>query len=194
MAGRRAAAGLVLAAVGLTTAGCLGGGAKTVTVTDTRTITSTRTVTTTGSVTSAKPCSGTQLTATFRLIPGSAGAGQIAYDLTVKNASPSACSLHGVPQGTLLAASGSTLPTHVKPAGGGGKRIVLPPGASATAQARFSPDVAGDGDSQSGACQPQAQTFQVTAEGGGFAQAPIKPPTSVCEQGTLHFDPFGYAG
>ncbi len=164
------------------------------TVTHTHTITSVRTVTTTGSVTSAKPCGGTQLTAMFALIPGSAGAGQIAYTLTVKNASQSPCSLHGVPQGTLLAASGSALPTHVKPAGGNGKRIVLPPGASATAQARFSPDVAGDGDSQSGACQPQAHTLQVTAEGGGFAHAPIKPPTSVCEQGTLNFEPFGYAG
>ena len=68
------------------------------------------------------------------------------------------------------------------------------PGASATAQARFSPDVAGEGDSQSGSCQPQAHTFQLTAEGGGVTEAAIKPATSVCERGTLHFEPFGYAG
>lgn len=193
MAGRRAAAGLGLAAVVLTSAGCLRGGTKTITVTHTQTVTSTRTVTTTGSVTSARPCSGTDLSGTFTLVPGSAGAGQIAYTLTVKNTSPSPCSVHGAPQGTLLGVSGTALPTHVKPAGGG-RRLVLPPGASATAQARFSPDVAGDGDSQSGACQPQAHTFQLTTEGGGVTEAGIKPPTSVCEQGTLHFEPFGYAG
>ena len=193
MAGRRAAAGLVFAAVALTAAGCLGGGTKTVTVTHTKTLTTTRTVTTTGSVTSAKACTGTQLSARFTLIPGSAGAGQIAYTLTVKNSSSTPCSVHGVPQATLLAASGASLPTHVKSAGGGGHQIVLPPGASATAQARFSPDVAGDGDSQSGACQPQAHTLQLSA-GGSVADAAIKPPTSVCQQGTLNFGAFGYAG
>jgi hypothetical protein len=165
-----------------------------VTVTRTETSTTTRTVTTTASVTSAKPCAGTQLAATFALIPGSAGAGQIAYTLTVKNSSPTPCSLHGVPQGTLLGATGTTLPTHVKTSGGGGRPIVLPPGASATAQARFSPDVAGDGDSQSGACQPEAHTLQLTAAGGGVTEAAIKPPTSVCQQGTLNFGALGYAG
>ena len=71
---------------------------------------------------------------------------------------------------------------------------MLPPGASAIAQARFSPDVAGEGDSQSGSCQPEAHTFQLTADGGGVTEAPIKPPTSVCERGTLNFEAFGYAG
>ena len=194
MAGGRAAAGLVLAAVALTAAGCLGGGTKTVTATHTQTVTSTQTVTTTGSIASAKPCLGTDLTATFDLVPGSAGAGQIAYALTVKNSSSRPCSVHGIPQGTLLSVSGTELPTNVKSAGGGGRRLVLPPGASATAQARFSPDVAGDGDSQSGVCQPAAHTFQLNAEGGGVTEAGIKPVTSVCQQGTLHFEPFGYAG
>ena len=192
MAGRRAATGLVLATLALTAAGCGLGGRNTVTVTHTRTVTTTQTVTTTGSVSAAKPCSGTDLAAVFAQVPGSAGAGQIAYTLTVKNSSPSPCSLRGVPQGTLLGATGTELPTHVQ--GTGGRRIVLPPGASATAQARFSPDVAGEGDSQSGACQPQAHTFQLTTAGGGVTESAIKPPTSVCEQGTLHFEAFGYAG
>ena len=194
MAGRRVGAGLVLAAVGLSAAGCLGGATKTVTITHTQTITSTQTVTTTGSVSSAKPCQGTELAATFAEVPHSSGAGQIAYALAVKNTSSGPCSVHGVPQGTLLGATGTPLPTHVKAAGSRGKLIVLPPGASATAQARFSPDVVGEGDSQSGSCQPQAHTFQLTADGGGVTEAPIKPPTSVCEQGTLNFEAFGYAG
>lgn len=193
MAGRRAGAGLVLAVVGLSAAGCLGSGSKTVTITHTETITSTETVTTTGSVTGAKACQGTDLTATFALIPNSAGAGQIAYTLTVKNSSQIPCSVQGIPRGTLLGASGTALPTHVKSSGGAGKRIVLPHGASAMAQARFSPDVAGSGDSQSGACQPQAHTFQLSAAG-GVTEAPIKPPTSVCQQGTLNFEAFDYAG
>jgi hypothetical protein len=152
-------------------------------------------VTTTGSATSAKPCLGTQLKGAFDEVPNSAGAGQIAYALRVKNVSQSPCSVHGIPNGTLLGASGTTLPTHVQAAGAAGKRrIVLPPGASAMAQARFSPDVAGDGDSQSGACQPVAHTLQVTADGGGVTEAPITPPTSVCQQGTLHFEAFDYAG
>lgn len=194
MAGRRAGAGLVLAAVGLTAAGCLGGGTKTVTVTRPRTVTSTTTVTTTGSVTGAKPCSGGQLAGMFTLVAGSAGAGQIAYALTLKNSSQSACLVRGIPEATLLGASGAPLPTHIRSAGGGKRPIVLPPGASAVTQARFSPDVAGDGDSQSGVCQPPAHTLQVTTVGGGVTEAPIKPPTSVCQQGTLNFEAFGYAG
>jgi Domain of unknown function (DUF4232) len=192
VAGRRAAAGLVAAGIALTAAGCgLGGGTKTVTVTQTTTLTTT--VTTTGSVSSAKPCAGMDLSAVFTLISGSAGAGQIGYTLTVKNTSPAPCALHGIPQGTLVAASGTALPTHVKPAGGSGHQVVLPPGASATAVARFSPDVAGTGDSQSGPCQPVARTFQLSA-GGSVVEAQVQPPTSVCEQGTLNFEPFGYAG
>ena len=194
MAGRRAGAGLVLAAAGLTAAGCLGRATKTVTVTRPETITTTQTVTTTGSVTSGKRCQGTDLSAVFAQIPNSAGAGQIAYSLTVKNTSPSACSVQGIPSGTLLGANGTPLPTRVKASGASGKRLVLPPGASVTAQARFSPDVAGQGDSQSGACQPQAHTFQLTAAGGGVTEAPIKPPTSVCQRGTLNFETFAYAG
>ncbi|HJU37338.1 MAG TPA: DUF4232 domain-containing protein [Gaiellaceae bacterium] len=193
MAGRRVAAGLVLPAVALTAAGCLGSGTKTVTVTHNRTVTSTKTVTTTGSVSGTKPCTGAQVAGTFTLVPNSAGAGQIAYALTLKNASSSPCLVRGVPQATLLDASGTPLPTHIRAAEGGKRPILLPPGASALAQARFSPDVAGDGDSQTGACQPTAHTLQVTAAGGGVAEAPIKPPTSVCQQGTLNFEPFGYA-
>lgn len=194
MAGRRVAAGLVAAGVALTAAGCgLGGGTKTVTVTQTTTLTTTQTVTTTASVASAKPCAGSDLAAVVTLIPGSAGAGQIGYTLTVKNTAQAPCSLHGIPQGTLVGASGTPLPTHVKPAGGDGRQIVLPPGASATAVARFSPDVAGTGDAQSGACQPVAHTFQLS-EVGSVAEAEIQPPTSVCQQGTLNFEPFGYAG
>jgi Protein of unknown function (DUF4232) len=194
MAGRRTGTGLVLAALALTGAGCGLGGTKTVTVTKATTVTTTRTVTTTGPA-SAKPCTGAQLAGSFVLVPGSAGAGQIVYALTLKNRSSSPCSLRGIPTGTLLGATGAALPTHVRPGGTGvTRRVVLQPGASAIAQARFSSTVPGQGDSQSGTCQPTAHTLQVTATAGGVTDAAIKPPTSVCEQGTLNFEPFDYAG
>ena len=194
MAGRRAATGLVLAAVALSAVGCSLGGTKTVTVGG-HTVTTTVTVTTSGSGTSAGPCTGQQVTGTFALVPGSAGAGQIEYALTLKNASHSPCFLRGIPRATLLGTSGTALPTHVTSAGpGGAGRVVLQPGASAVADARLSPDVAGPGYSQSGTCQPRAHTLQVSPNGGGVADAAINPPTSVCERGTLNFKAFDYAG
>jgi len=195
VAGRRAAAGLAAATIALTAAGCgLGGSTKTVTVTHTHTITTTRTVTS-RSAASARPCLGADLTGSFTLVPGSAGAGQISYLLTLKNTSHSRCYVRGLPNATLLGSTGSALLTHIRPAGGAASaRIILEPGASAVAQARFSPDVAGSGDSQSGTCQPQARTLEVTPSGGGPMDASIRPPTSVCEQGTLNFEAFGYAG
>jgi hypothetical protein len=39
-----------------------------------------------------------------------------------------------------------------------------------------------------------AHTLQLTAAGGGVTEVPIKPPTSVCQQGMLNFEAFGYAG
>jgi Domain of unknown function (DUF4232) len=194
VAGRRVAAGLAAAAVALTAAGCsLGGSTKTVTVTHTHTVTTTRTVTS-RSAAAPRPCLGADLAGTFAIVPGSAGAGQISYLLTLKNTSPSRCYVQGLPKATLLGVTGSALPTHVRAAGSASSgRVVLEPGASAIAHARFSPDVAGSGDSQTGACQPQAHTLEVTPNGGGPTDAAIRPPTSVCEQGTLNFETFGYA-
>jgi hypothetical protein len=34
----------------------------------------------------------------------------------------------------------------------------------------------------------------VTPNGGSPMDAAIKPPTSVCQRGTLNFEAFGYAG
>ncbi|HZT54486.1 MAG TPA: DUF4232 domain-containing protein [Gaiellaceae bacterium] len=164
------------------------------TVTHVRTVTTTRTVTT-RAVPPASPCLAVDLAGTFAVVPGSAGAGQIEYVLTLKNTSHRRCSLSGLPRATLLGATGAPLPTRVTPAVQVTRApVVLEPGASAVAHARFSPDVAGPGDSQTGACQPVAHTLQVTPNGGGATDAPIEPPTSVCERGTLQFDAYGYAG
>jgi hypothetical protein len=161
----------------------------TVTTTVTRTVTTTRTVTQPSGSTSK--CTGAQLSGTFAVVPGSGGAGQISYALTLTNTSASVCLLFGVPQVQLLGTTGLPLPTHVRPATGSGLvGVTLQPGSSTSVQARFSPSVPGTGDSTSGPCQPKAYTLRFTPGGGGTVTAPINPPTSVCERGTLNFDAF----
>jgi hypothetical protein len=156
--------------------------------TRTVTVTVTRTVTTT-SAGSTAACGGGQLSGTFVAVPGSSGAGQIEYALTLTNTSQTPCWVEGFRQAQLLDANGSGLPTHAG-AGANGTRVALAPGASAVANARFSPDVSGQGDSQGGPCQPTAHTLRITPSAGGTVDAPVRPPTSVCEQGRLEFQPF----
>ena len=190
-AGRRAAAGLALGAVGLTTAGCLGGATKTVTVVRTQVMTTTRTVTTI-SATQLSACTHDQLAGTFAEVAGSGAAGQIEYVLTLKDTSGSGCWLAATPPVVkLLDANGLPLPTREVPGQDVNQSTppaTLEPGTSATATVRFSPDVSGPGDAQNGPCQPKAHTLEVTATGGGTVDVPIRPPTSVCERGTLRFD------
>lgn len=189
----RVAALLALALLGLA-AGC--GGTKTVTQTTTVVQTTTVRVTTQETTSTPTACTGDAMTGTFKGIPGSAGAGQTSYRLRVQNASPVACFVSGLPNVQLLAAGGADLPTNGQPAQPGtatAARILLQPGASASADARFSPDVNGTGDQTNGPCQPKASTLRV-ALGGAPLDAPITPPTSVCEQGSLRFSLFTAAG
>jgi hypothetical protein len=178
----------------LAAAGCGG----TATVTQTFTVTTTHTVTAGGggSTTSATPtggsaCSGPELGGTFAVVKGSAGAGQISYELTLTNSSKGECFVSGIPDVVLLDSTGSQLPTHATAAQPGvatAARIVLKPGDSAYAQARFSPDVPGPTEQHSGPCEPQAHTLRVFLTGGGSVDAPVQPPTSVCEEGAMRFD------
>jgi len=182
---------LLAAALVLVVAAC--GGTKTVTVTITQTSTVVQTLTAgpTTSTTSASACSASDLSGSFDEVQGSAGAGQITYRLTVKNPASSPCSVQGIPDVLLLGTSGVALPTSpsAEPGQGPGTNVVLQPGDSAGADARFSPDVNGTGDNQQGKCQPTATVLRVTI-GGGSLHAPVQPPTSVCERGSLHFRPF----
>jgi hypothetical protein len=185
-------AGLALGAL----AGC--GGTKTVTTTQTVTKTITApppAATTTGPTTSAAPaCSSARLGGSFAAVPGSAGAGQISYLLTVTNTSDSECYVSGLPQLLLLDAQGGGLPTSVSAAQPGtatAAKIVLQPASSAKSEARFSPDVPGQGEGQSGRpCEPVAHQVQVTATGGGTFVVPVNPPTSVCEHGSLRMSSY----
>jgi Domain of unknown function (DUF4232) len=183
--------------VAVLAAGC--GSTKTVTVTQTvttvKTVTTTKTTTTSQS--SAAPCSGADLKGSFDGVAGSAGAGQISYTLTLTNTSSAPCTVSGTPNATLLDNNGAALPTHivaVQAGQGAVGPVVLQPGKAAKTDARFSPDVSGTGDAQTGPCEPTAHVLRVTAPGGGTVDAPISPPTAVCERGTLSFPAFTAAG
>src|SRR5438552_17035577 len=124
----------------------------------------TRTTPTTSTAQSGA-CTHAELTGTFAEVPGSGAAGQIEYVLTLKNTSGSGCWVAATPPAVkLLDASGSPLPTKEVPAQDVTQSTppaTLEPGTAATAVVRFSPDVAGPGDSQNGPCQPKAYTLEV---------------------------------
>jgi hypothetical protein len=173
--------------------GALGAGCGTKTVTVEHTVTEVRTVTTTLPPTGPQPvalCTADELRGTFAVVPGSPGAGQITYRLRLTNTGSAACVLSGLPSVRQLDAQGDELPTQVTAAQPGeptAVRVVLEPSGSAVADARFSPDVPGVGETQTGPCEPRATVLRVTAPGGGSADAPVQPPTAVCSKGSLRF-------
>jgi hypothetical protein len=148
-----------------------------------------------GAVAGAPRCKGSQLTGRFAVVPGSAGAGNIVYELELTNVSFASCTLTGLPQGVLLGRQGGRLPTHIRaafPPGLTAILVTLRHSHSATAKARFSPDVPGTGEQNIGQCEPKAYRFRVTAPGGGTMLVALRPPTPVCEHGTLSFSAYGY--
>ena len=140
-------------------------------------------------------CTGKQLTGTFSVIKGSAGAGNIVYELVLKNVSNTQCAVTGLPQGRLLGKTGKPLPTHVRAAFPGALTAVLvrlAPGHKTYASARFSPDVPGPGEPTAGKnCEPKAWWFRVTGQGGGTTKVKVTPATPVCEHGQLQFSSYG---
>jgi hypothetical protein len=138
-------------------------------------------------------CTGSQVAARFGVVPGSAGAGNISYRLTLENTSTRTCTVTGLPRGQLLGRTGRTLPTRIRAAFRPGLAAVLvriAPGKAARATARFSPDVPGVGEQTIGACEPKAYTLRVVLEGGGTANARLAPATPVCEHGTMSFSAY----
>jgi uncharacterized protein YecT (DUF1311 family) len=137
------------------------------------------------------PCNASQLSGTFTHIPGSDGAGNTSYRLTLANRSSSTCFVTGIPRLVLLDKQGKPLPTSVRPATPGvatSAKITLAPGSAAIADARFSPDVPGSGEQHPGACEKTAYWLNVSpAPGTGSLRAPISPPTPVCEKGGMSF-------
>jgi hypothetical protein len=140
-------------------------------------------------------CRGPALAATFSVVPGSAGAGNIVYLLRVRNHSGASCFVSGPPRLVLLGRHGRPLPTRPHPWNPGALtavRVVLRPGGWASASARFSPDVPGPGEPVSGRnCELPAAHVRVTPlPGGGTTLAPVLPPTPVCEHGGMELSVF----
>jgi uncharacterized protein DUF4232 len=134
------------------------------------------------------PCPAAHLTGTFKSVPGSAGAGNIVYALRLRNTSSAHCYVTGIPGLTLLDRHGKALPSHPFPSQPGALTAVLvdlAPGKTATATARFSPDIPGTGEPTMGQCEPKAYWLRVAPNGGGTLRAPIQPPTPVCEHGGM---------
>jgi hypothetical protein len=177
--------GLVSLAIGVL-AGC--GGTKTQTVTKTVTA---------AAASDAPACTSTRLGGSFTVIPGSAGAGQTSYALTLTNTSDAPCYLSGLPDVQLLDAQGGKLPTSVSAAQPGqatAAKIELQRTSSAKSEARFSPDVPGPGEGGANKpCEPVAHQLQVTMTDGGTVLVPVNPPTPVCEHGALSMSLFAPA-
>ncbi|HEV7640367.1 MAG TPA: DUF4232 domain-containing protein [Gaiellaceae bacterium] len=145
----------------------------------------------------AADCAGNQLAGRFAVVPGSPGAGNITYKLTLQNTSATPCTLTGLPLGRLLGKTKQKLPTHVRAAHPGQLTailVTLVPGDSTYATARFSPDVAGPGEQVQGPCEPKAYWFRVSAPGGGATTVKVLPPTAVCEHGTMSFSAYSHTG
>jgi hypothetical protein len=140
-------------------------------------------------------CTGKQLAGSFAAVPGSAGAGNIVYELVLKNVSTKTCAVTGLPQGRLLDKAGKPLSTHVRAAFPGALAAVfvrLAPGRKTYASARFSPDVPGPGEPVAGrSCEPKAWWFRVSGQGGGTTKVKLSPPTPVCEHGQLQLSAYG---
>jgi hypothetical protein len=137
-----------------------------------------------------QPGRASQLGGSFTVIPGSPGAGNISYLLRLRNRSSKTCFVSGLTQLRLLSKTGRPLPTKVVPVfrpGLTAVRVVLRPGRSAKAEARFSPDIPGPGEPQTrGPCEPKAYRLRITPPpGGGTLVGPVTPPTPVCEHGTI---------
>ncbi len=142
----------------------------------------------------APPCLGSDLSTIFRQVPGSGAAGQISYNLQVRNISTQDCFVSGLPVVRLLGRFREPLPTHVVPAQPGATtavKVVLEPRHYAAASARFSPDVPGVGEQVEGPCEARAFYVRVRPQpGGGPVVGMIRPATRVCEHGRMVFSVF----
>jgi uncharacterized repeat protein (TIGR01451 family) len=167
-----AGAALVAAGCGLTNSA-----SKTTTVTQTVTRTVTHTVTS-ASPAAGGPCTAHDLTATFQVLEGSAGAGNIVYTLKVTNASQAACTVRGFPTIDFLDSNSAVMPSSVTAKADHVPIVTLQPGDSARSQIRFSPDV--------DPCDPgTATTLRLTMSDSSTLETKIDPATRLCGNGSL---------
>ncbi|MHB1534842.1 MAG: DUF4232 domain-containing protein, partial [Acidimicrobiales bacterium] len=143
-----------------------------------------------GTANATATCVAADLRGSFADIPGSNGAGNVVARIVLTNTSAAPCATGGYVGLQLLGTGGTKLPTKVVRQSGSVVTITLAPGASASASARYSPDVPGRGDSQTGpSCQPVAASSEIIPPGGTAFLTVAGPNTPVCESGTLALTP-----
>jgi hypothetical protein len=131
-------------------------------------------------------------TGTWKQVVGSAGAGQVSADLAFQNASGHTCTVAGFPRITLYTASGTALSTTVTDVQAGtAGRLTVPAGGWIHSELRYSPNIPGPGESQTGPCEPAAGYALVRLpDDTAAARAELTPPTSVCGRGAIQAKAF----
>lgn len=139
-------------------------------------------------------CHTADLSGTFTAVPDSVAAGNIVYNIKLTNTSTRTCTVYGHPGLLLQNAQHAALPTHVDWNSMVPDRLItLKPGQAVSASARFSPDVAGTGDTAApgAACEPTADFTEITPpDETAHLVVSVRPATPVCEAGTMAVSPF----
>jgi hypothetical protein len=130
-------------------------------------------------------CGASSVRATFSLVPGSQGAGQVGYTLTITNTGHASCTISGLPAIRLLGAGRVALATRAHSDERGSHAVKLAGGQWAQSNATFSPDIAASNE-PGDRCEPLAYSLALTLHGGGTLLAPMDP-TMVCQHGAIDF-------
>jgi hypothetical protein len=121
---------------------------------------------------------------TFKVVPGSAGAGHIAYRLRIANHHAD-CLFPTKPHVHLLARDRDGLPAHAIWPSTTHLEILIPADRVAAATATFSPDIPSGGEPQAH-CERVAHTLILNIRTGALG-AEVDPPTRVCGHGRMTF-------
>lgn len=129
---------------------------------------------------------------TWHVVPDSQGAGHVAADLAFQNTSGHSCTITGFPGVSLLASNDRPLPTNVlKDTALAATTIRVAPGAWVHSEMRYSPNVPGPGEPQSGQCEPMAVHALALLPGdSAWTHVTLDHPTPVCEKGELQAKAF----
>jgi hypothetical protein len=138
------------------------------------------------SATDTPICAAGDLSATFAQIPGSQGAGQVGYMLTLTNHGTAVCEVSGLPKLRLLGGHRAGLPTKASTHPRGTYTLTIAPNQWAQSRASFTPDVAGRGE-PGDACEPVAHYLHLVLGGGGGALTAPMDATRVCQHGSMSF-------
>jgi hypothetical protein len=115
--------------------------------------------------------------------------GHVEFIRRLTNSSTRTCMVPARPSLQLIGRGGEPLSTHVSlwPPEAAMSPVALRPGTTALAAALVAVDIPRPGDSHSkgGPCQPAAVELRVGTGGKTSTLAPVQPPTSVCQRGSI---------